>query len=134
MTPLSRETGTRAFLKKLPVDAHPDPYGNEGFSADKYKAFDREKNRFGYNYSAKNDYNNQSPDYPLQNPILHDNTNRDGGKYSEAVDAVGMGINVHYRVLNKLTNEYVTRQITKEQAEDIAANYNKDFVQELQES
>jgi hypothetical protein len=122
MTPLSGETGTRAFLKNLPVDAHPDPYGNEGFSADKYKAFDREKNRFGCNYSAKNDYNNRSPDYPLQNPILNVNTSR--SNVYEAIDSVGMGIKVHYRVLNKLTNEYVTHKIEKDQAEQIAADLN----------
>jgi hypothetical protein len=122
LTPLAGETGTKAFLKKLPVDAHPDPYGNEGFSADKYKAFDRETNRFGYNYTAKNDYNNQSSDYPLQNPILNVNTSR--SNVYEAIDSVGMGIKVHYRVLNKLTNEYVTHKIEKDQAEQIAADLN----------
>jgi hypothetical protein len=80
--------------------------GNDGFSADHYKAFDREKNRYGYNYSAKNDFNNQKPEWPLANPELNVNSGAtDESRVFEAVDAVGMGAFTHYRVLNKLTGQ-----------------------------
>lgn len=66
--------------------------------------FDREKNHFGYNYSYANDYNNQKPTYPLQNPILNVSTERPAGKSFEesyaAVDAVGIGNKTHYRVVD----------------------------------
>lgn len=73
MTALSGETAIKDTLKQHPVNAYPDSFGNKSFSADRYKAFDREKSHMGYNYSAKSDYNNQRPDFPLQNVIQNVN-------------------------------------------------------------
>ena len=69
MTPEACETSTRGFLKQLKVAAHPDPYGNDYLGG--VKAYDREANRHGYNYSYKNDFNNQRPVWPLANPSLN---------------------------------------------------------------
>ena len=71
----------------------------------------------------------------LANPTLNVDTNN---KAFEAVNSVGMAVKVHYRVMNKLTNEYVTSQTEKTYAEEIAADLNRDFAKslpkELQES
>jgi hypothetical protein len=124
MTPEAGETSTRGFLKQLKVAAHPDPYGNDYLGG--VKAYDREANRHGYNYSYKNDFNNQRPTWPLANPSLNVNTGAtDESRVFEAIDAVGIGAKVHYRVVNKLTGEYVTRNMHQEQAEEIAADLNR---------
>jgi hypothetical protein len=104
MSPEAGETSTKSFLKKLTVAVPPDPYDNRGFSADHYKAFDRETNRFGRNYSYKNDRNNQRPTWHLANPELNVNSGATDQKEAfAAVDAVGMGAKMHWRVYNKLT-------------------------------
>lgn len=131
MTPRAGEHAIKEFLRKLEVAKHPDPFGNDGYSADKYKAFDREANRYGRNYSYKNDYNNQTPSRPLANPTLNVDT---GNKAFEAVDSVGMGVPMHFRVVNKLTNEYVTKPIHKEEALQIASDLNREFEQVLDEN
>jgi hypothetical protein len=136
LTPEAGETSTKRFLAQLRTFKNPDPYGNKSLDADHYKAFDREANRYGYNYSAKRDYNNQTPTYPLANPILNTHSGRTDEAFA-AVDAVRMGALVHWRVYNKQTGEYVTRQIHKEQAEQVAAQLNREYqseVTDLQES
>ncbi len=131
MTPLPGEKSAKRFLDQLKTIKHNDAFGNDkAFSADSYKAFDREANRMGYNYSAKNDFNNQSPRRPLSNPTINVDTNN---KAFEAVDSIGIGAQTHWRVVNHLTNEYVTRQIDKTQAEEIAAGLNQEYEQVLAE-
>jgi hypothetical protein len=132
-TPLAGEDGTKAFLKKLPVNAYPDSYGNDAFSASKYKAYDREAHRQGKNYSAKNDYNNQTPTYPLQNPILNVNPNNVGAARArafEAVDSVGMGMIRQYRVLNTITGEYVTKQGHRDEATALAEKLKRELAKQ----
>jgi hypothetical protein len=131
MTPLSGEGAIKALLQQHPISAFPDPFGNRSFSAEKYKAFDRKANRYGYSYSAANDYNNQKPSRSLANPTINVDTDN---KAFEAVDAVGIGAVTHWRVVNKLTNEYVTRQIHKEDAQRIAVDLNQEFVKVLGEA
>jgi hypothetical protein len=137
MTPEAGETSTKAFLKKLTVAVHPDPYQNDYLGG--VKAYDREANRHGYNYSYKNDFNNHRPTWPLANPDLNVNSGATDQKESrvfKAVDSVGLGSLVHWRVYNTLTGEYVTQQIHKEDAQQVAAELNAEFAQqiELQES
>jgi hypothetical protein len=133
MTPLPGETSTKSFLKKLTVAQYADPYGNDYLGG--VKAFDREANRYGYNYSAKNDFNNQKPEWPLANPSLNVNTGRtDESRVFEAIDAVGLGALIHWRVLNTLTGEYVTKQVHKEDATRIARDLNNEFVKLLGEA
>ena len=53
-------------------------------------------------------------------------------KRFEVIDAVGIGAITHYRVVNHLTNEYVTKQIRKDEAQQIAADLNDLFDVEMQ--
>jgi hypothetical protein len=133
LTPEAGETSTKRFLAQLRTFKHPDPYGNQSLDADHYKAFDREANRYGRNYSYANDWNNQRPTWPLANPKLNVNSGAtDQREAFEAVDSVGLGAKVHWRVVNRLTNEYVTRQIEKTQAESIAAELNQEFAEQVE--
>jgi hypothetical protein len=125
MTPLPGELAIKRFLKSLTVQDNPDPYGNQGFSASKYKAFNRSANRYGVDYSYDNDFNNQKPSCPLANPILN--------VAFEAVDSVGINAKNHWKVVNTLTGEYVTRQMTKEEAVQIATDLNDDFIAEVEQ-
>ena len=126
MTPLPQEPGARAFLKTLKVSAHPDPYGNDdSFSAKDVSVFQRAKNNYGYDYKTQGDFNDQgAPNkHVLRNPTL----NVSNEEAFIAVDSVGLGFVVDYRVVNKLTNEYVTRKMHKEEAEELAAELNAEF-------
>jgi len=131
MTPLPQETAARAFLKTLPIQAHPDPYGNEdAFSAKDVSVFQRAKNNYGYDYKTQGDFNNQQSTknvHVLRNPTLNVSTE----EAFVAVDSVGLGSRTAWRVVNKLTNEYITRSIQKEDAERIADELNARFNQEL---
>jgi hypothetical protein len=110
MTPLAGEHGVKAFLTQLKVAKYGDAYGNDGFDASKYKAFDREKNHFGYNYSAANDYNNQKPSRPLQNPTLNVSTdNKAFEAVYRAVDSVGQGFRHQYKVANLPSRRYLCK-------------------------
>jgi hypothetical protein len=130
MTPLKNETGIKAFLKQLPISSIADPFGNRSFSADKYTAFDRQKNRMGVNYSVANDYNSQKNRYaPLANPRLNVST-----EAFAAVDSQGQGFRHQYKVVNLITNEYVSKQMDKSQAEEIAKGLNNEFAQMLDEN
>jgi hypothetical protein len=132
LTPLEGEGGVKKFLRSLTVFKYPDPYGNDdSFSAKDVKVYDRVANRHGHPYSAANDWNNQKPDWPLANPIL--NVQGEGRAF-EAVDSVGVGALIHWRVKNNLTGQYVTRQIHRESAIQIAAELNQDFLTSLHES
>jgi hypothetical protein len=133
MTPEAGETSTKRFLSQLRTFKHPDPYGNKSLDADHYKAFDREANRYGRNYSYANDWNNQRPTWPLANPELNVNSGATDQKEAfAAVDAVGMGAKTHWRVYNKLTGDYVTKQMHEEQAQQVAAELNAEFVQQVE--
>jgi hypothetical protein len=131
MTPEAGETSTRSFLRQLKVAAHPDSYENDYLGG--VKTFDREANRYGRNYSYANDFNNQRPTWPLANPELNVNTGATDESFV-AVDAVGMGAPMHYRVVDTKTREYVTRQMHQEDAEQIAHELNQVKFMALQES
>jgi hypothetical protein len=101
--------------------------------ADHYKAFDRDANRMGRNYSYANDWNDQRPTWPLANPDLNVNSGATDQKEAfAAVDAVGMGAKTHWRVYNKLTRDYVTKQMHQEQAQQVAAELNAEFAQPVE--
>lgn len=130
LTPLAGEHGTKAFLKTLVIQKHDEPFGNDAFNANRYKAFDRLAHRFGKNYDPDDDYNNQRPSRPLASPTLNVDTNN---RAFEAVDSVGMNARTHWRVVNTLTGDYVTNQIEKTVAEHIADEINREFVALVQQ-
>jgi hypothetical protein len=128
MQPLPNEKGVRAFLQQLKVSKYGDPVGNDAaFQAKDVKTFDRPKNRYGHPYA---DFNNQkSTQTPLANPRLNVQT-----EAFRAVDSVGQGMRHQWKVLNRLTNEYVThRMLNKEDAIEMASNLNKEFLRTLTE-
>ena len=132
MTPFATEKAVKDFLRSLPVSVQADPYHNTGFDAVRYKQFDRTKNQYGHDNV---EFNNQKPSRPLANPTLNVNTGRtDEARAFEAIDAVGFGSKVSWRVVNRLTNEYVTRYIHVEDAKQIAAELNNDFQRALDEA
>jgi hypothetical protein len=125
MSPLAGELGIKKFLRRLPVSNYPEPYGNQ---LDKdVKVFDRQANRYGHPYEP---FNDQRPSRSLANPTINVDTDN---KAFEAVDSIGMGSLIHWRVKNNLTGKYVTRQIYKESAIQMAAELNRDFEQMLAE-
>jgi hypothetical protein len=129
MSPRPGETSTKDFLKQLKVAAHSDPFGNDYRGG--VKAFDRDANRYGRNYSYKTDFNNQRPTWPLANSDLNVNTGRTDEAFA-AIDAVGLGALTHYRVVNRLTGEYVTKQMHREDAQQVAVELNAAFAQEVE--
>ncbi len=131
MTPLKNEKGARAFLRQLKTATRPyDPHNNTGFRASSYKAFPREKNHFGYDYSYANDFNNQ-PDSPPGNRALANPTLNVRTEAFAAVDAIGMNMAHQYKVVNLLTSEFVTGLCHKEDAQKIANELNAAFAVEL---
>ena len=126
MTPLEPEKATRRFLATLVVAKHPDAFDNDkAFGASSYKQFSRRDHNYGHDNI---EFNNQKNRYaPLANPTL-----RVQEAYM-ALDSVGLGNPMHWRVVNTMTGEYATRQIHREQAEEIAADLSRDFEQILAE-
>lgn len=124
LQPLPGETGVRAFLKQLRVAKHADAFGNDDvFQAKDVNVFHRAKHRYGHPYT---DFNNQrSTQTALKNPTL--NVHSEAEEPFTAIDSVGLGINVHYRVLNTLTGEYLTKKIDKRQAESVASDLNSEY-------
>ena len=146
MTPLKNEIGSKALLSMHPMSKVKDAFGNLGFSADKYTYFPRGENRYGKEAEFKDPSQayNSAGGFPLMSPLINVNCGNGGnanlakklpsGRAFESVDGVGIGSLVHYRVLNKLTGEYVTGQIHKEQADEIANDLNQTMHQTLAEN
>jgi hypothetical protein len=129
-SPQSGELAVRRFLQSLTVDKHANPYGktnDDAFSAKDVKTFDRIKNRYGHPYKP---YNNQRPSRPLANPSINVDINN---RAFECVDAIGLGNKMHYRVVNRITNEFVSKQMEKTQAEAMAAELNFEYRKVLDE-
>ena len=122
LQPLPGETGARAFFKQLRVAKHADSYGNDDvFQAKDVKVFDRAKFRYGNPYA---DFNNQkSTQTALKSPTL----NVTMKEAFCAVDSVGMNIKTQWRVLNKLTGNYITKQFDRTQAEELASDLNAEY-------
>jgi hypothetical protein len=144
MTVPNTQIGSKAVLALHPVSRVKDAFGNLGFSSDRYQYFPRGENRFGKEAEFKdpNQAYNQIGGFPLMNPVLNVNTaggaanlakKLPSGRAFESVDAVGIGAITHYRVLNKLSGQFVTNQIHKEQADEIAAGLNHEYEQVLSE-
>jgi hypothetical protein len=134
MTPLAGEKSVQDFLKTYaPVSKFPDAFGNKSFSSDQHKYFPRGENRFGHEAEGHGGpgYNNQKSSRPLANPTLNVDTKN---RAYESIDAVGLGNITHYRVLDRLRGVYVTNQLHKEQADQIARDLNSEAEQVLAEN
>ena len=123
--PHKDETGARAFLRQLKIARHPEPYGNDFLGG--VKQFNRHgKNNFGHDQI---DYDFASARGQLSNPIL----NVDADKQYEAVfsaeDSQGMGFRHQYRLLNRVTNQWCSPQMNKEDCEAAAAELNGEMAQ-----
>lgn len=131
MTPLENEPGARAILKMHPIQDWPSANANDdAFSAKDVKVFDRAANRFGHSYDPKA-FNAQPEGHPLRNPNLNVLTQTEA---FAAVDSVGLGSLVDYRVVNIRTGEYVTKKMHKEEAIELAAKLNNEYLTQLDES
>ncbi len=106
---------TKRFLKTLPIAAQSEPYSNRSFDASRYSTFPRQASRYGRDY-----------DYETAN---------ESELVFKPVDSLGLGITTnHWRVINTLdNNRYVTDKMSKLEAENTAAELNRDYEELLAE-
>jgi hypothetical protein len=114
--------GTQAFLNQLKVQKHPDAFGNDDvFRASDVSAFNRAAHSYGHGYEPFND----QPNKPLANARLNVSVKEAFG----IVDTTGFGERVAngYRVVNKLTSEFVSKPMHHATATQIAMDLNDEF-------
>ena len=143
MTVPNTQIGSKAVLAMHPVSKIKDAFNNTSFSADKYTYFPRGENRYGHEAEFKdpNQAYNKIGGFPLMNPILNVNTaggsanmakKLPSGRAYESIDSVGLSNPMHFRVMSKLTGEYVTKfGVPKEEVDQIADELNQLFQEQL---